>query len=281
VNELIDLEVTEISLTTAGANPEADVLIFKSEYGMPDEDPELAAAKKQLTDVMARKLVNDIQSAKTPYELSNAVRCCMDAMTYKTKALSAEGEQMTEQEIAKLQGDLKTATERAEKAEKENTELKATIAKSQTPEDIEKAKLAALPADIRKRLEDTEAEIKKMRDASETATYVAKAAELKHLPVKAEEFGPILKSASAGLTADQRAELDRVLKAADAALAAGFKPVGKDGKPASNSDGFMAKVDELVAKGDKYMEAVQKAATENPDLYRAYSQSKTRIANSE
>jgi chromosome segregation ATPase len=272
MNELIDLEVSEISLTTAGANPEADVLIFKSEaYGMPDEDPELAAAKKQLTDVMARKLVTDIQSAKTPYELSNAVRCCMDAMTYKTKALSAEGEQMTEQEIAKLQGDLKTATERAEKAEKENTDLKATIAKSQTPEDIEKAKLAALPADIRKRLEDTESEIKKMRDASETATYVAKAAELKHLPVKAEEFGPILKSASAGLTADQKTELDRVLKAADAALAAGFRPVGKDS--VGGGDGktqFMAKVDELTKAGAKPGDAMAKAAQENPELYNEY-----------
>lgn len=253
--ELTELVVDEVSLVDAGANPDAHVLVYK--------------AADMATCPVCKSKVH-----------MGAETCAKCGYAMKKKAAEPRGDDMTEADKAKLEADVKAAEELATEeqtkrvaAEKRVKELEAEIEKRRTPEEIEKAAMAAIPESFRKRLESAEAEIKKAADEKATIVHVEKARALKHLPVKAEEFGLVLKAAAASMTAEQAAELDRVLKAADEAMRPLFTEIGKSGAPA-NGDAvaqFIAKVDEAKAKGEK--DPMAKAASENPALYNAYRNS--------
>jgi hypothetical protein len=119
--------------------------------------------------------------------------------------------------------------------------LEATVAKAATPpaaaptaeEDIFKG----LPEGVAKMIKDQAEAIKasneqiaKMRDAEDTKTFVAKAKELtSNLGVKADEFGPVLKSINAA-NPELATKVEAVLKAANEAVAKGnlFNEVGAE-----------------------------------------------------
>lgn len=114
----------------------------------------------------------------------------------------------------------KAAAERAAELDAKVADLEAQVAaKKADPEDAFKA----LPEEVRKRIEDAEKsadEARKAaaaeRDARVTAEFVQKAAFAEgKLPITAAKLGPILKRASEGATtAEDAAEIERVLKAA-------------------------------------------------------------------
>jgi hypothetical protein len=88
-----------------------------------------------------------------------------------------------------------------------------------------------------KTAEDAKAELAKREDAEKTREYITKAAGFSHLPIKADEFGPILKSAAATLTEEEFGKLEQVLSAANYNLAQSnvFKSFGSSRNGADGS----------------------------------------------
>lgn len=93
------------------------------------------------------------------------------------------------------------------------------------PETVTKAEVVELQKrldEANERIEKAEAEAKahaerveKMEDERQTAEYVTKAQAYQHLPIKADEFGPVLKRVAAAVSAEDFAAIEGVLKAAD------------------------------------------------------------------
>lgn len=178
-----------------------------------------------------------------------------------------EGAQMTPEEttaaLAKAQEDLKKEQERAEAAEVKATKADEQIAElTKSVEELQKAARAdteparldksELSPEVRAALEKAEADGKANAERAEKAEKSAKAAEdiakaerderlkaefvtkaegYKALPVKKDEFGPVLKAAAEKLSKEEYAEMERVLKAADEQIAASdvFKEHGRGG----------------------------------------------------
>lgn len=179
---------------------------------------------------------------------------------------------------AKLEADVRQHIEdlekRAETAEQE-------LAKAKQPpvvEDLLKGvsePLRKRMEDLEKRAEEAEKVAKAEHDARVTKEFIEKAAGYSHLPMKAEEFGPVLK-ALAEKAPDEFAKIEAVLKTAEEQVATAnlFGEAGRSGG-AVGADTF-AKI-ETVAKGlvekglAKTMpEAIAKAAEMHPDLYHEY-----------
>lgn len=145
---------------------------------------------------------------------------------------------------------------------------------------VAKVDKTALPESVRKQLDEQQAQIKKqaediqkLRDEKEEKEYVAKAAAYSNLPIKAEELGPILKSASV-MPEPQRKELERVLKAADAAFAELTKMKGNlgGGETGGAYEKLMGLAKELKKAEPKMTieKAFTKVCEENPELYRQH-----------
>ena len=151
-------------------------------------------------------------------------------------------------------------------------------------DEAEMNKRAAIPDEIKKQLDSqaeeikkaqerataSEAKIAKMEDEKIAKAYVEKAGEYKHLPIKPDEFGPVLRKAEAGLDDAGKAELNRVLKAASAAMQAAMGEVGRGGSGDNPGSAFS----KMEALADKLREgstmtreqAFAKALTANPQL---------------
>lgn len=198
-----------------------------------------------------------------------------------TKA--ADGRPEEEQMDEKLKADLDAALAEVESLKKEREELQKRL---DTPEEIEKRKLAALPESIRKQLQDQADEIRKMRDERAEAESIAKAAkEMPNVPGKPEDLGRLLKRVKDVAAAEDFEALTTLLKAASAQIEKGklFSEVGKSGDAGDESPlaQFERKAQELVSKGAGKVaidEAYAIVARQEPALYRAYSQAVTRGA---
>ena len=79
----------------------------------------------------------------------------------------------------------------------------------------------AIAAEIKKEQEETLAELQAERDQRTTEQAIQKAAvDYPNLPVKADDLGPIVKLAKAHFSDSQVETFERILKAADDAIAA-------------------------------------------------------------
>lgn len=235
VRRLKRLRIKRVDLVERGANQEAEVVLFKS------EDMDGPVCKE-----CGRKL-------KAEEKL--CPKCNTPVKETATKAAKEKG---MEEQVQKLQKDLDAAMSLA----KEETDKRAAVEKTLREQG---ETIAALT----KRLEDSETEIKKARDAARLAEFKKTVDAFEHLPVKADTFAPILKACSDALDAAGYAELMRVLKAADAAGAGNFMEIGAPGaetQARSAQDEMNAKAEELVAKGMKKADALMKVAAENPKL---------------
>lgn len=123
---------------------------------------------------------------------------------------------------------------------------------------------------------DLERILNEERDQRLTREYIAKAAEFTSLPVKAEEFGPVLK-AVAEKAPEEYAKIESLLKAANEQLrqASLFAEVGKSGAGAGGS--AWAKIEaaaaSLVQKADGRMtreQAIAEVMQFQPELYNEY-----------
>lgn len=121
-------------------------------------------------------------------------------------------------------------------------------------EPVEKAETVDIEkAELKKALEDAQAEIAKMKHEARSAEYVAKAkSDLANLG-NAAELGGLLLDAADNLSAESYQLLERTLKAANAQVESGdlFAQIGKaDAEPAEAKATIYKMAEEMVAKGE-------------------------------
>jgi hypothetical protein len=188
----------------------------------------------------------------------------------------------------KMKADLDEAMATVKALTAERDDLKKKLeAHENTPEQIEKRKLEALPESVRKRLEDGEAKVAKLEAEKAEAEQVAfvKSA-LPQIPGKYEEVGGLLKRAKDALKAEDFEALTKILKAASEQIEKGglFREAGKPGDGAVSNP--LAQIDALaeaiVAKDASVTKSAARARViaDHPELYDAYTRSMTLGANS-
>lgn len=128
--------------------------------------------------------------------------------------------------------------------------------------------------EIEKKAKEAEEIAKREREERITREFVAKAAELRSLPVDAEKFGPILKSIHEALP-DVYAEVEAVLKAANELVEKSklFDEIGKgSGAEGSVWSKIESLANELVSKsaGMTKEKAIAEVLKSNPQLYEEY-----------
>jgi len=141
----------------------------------------------------------------------------------KAKKKAQDDEEAEDDDKKKLPAFLKKKKEKAEKSAEGDLDLDTL------PEDV-KARVQGIfksqedleqrNAEIKKEQEETLAELKEERDARTTEQAIQKAAvDYPNLPVKSEELGPIVKLAKTHFSDKQVETFERILKAADSAIA--------------------------------------------------------------
>lgn len=280
---LEDLVVDRVDLVDEGANSAAFIELYKrKERGATMDIKEILSKMKpehsSVIQAELDKLSGDVMKAKE------------DLATVTTERDTAT------QDLEKAKEDLKAANEDKEKAESELETLKASLPdecdcdgeadengmckvcgkpKKKAAFDEEET-LKSMPAaaravfiKMRTQKEAAEEEVRKAKDAEKHAEAVAKAAELKALPIETEKLVGVLKSCSADMV--------DVLTTINAAIEGTvLDEVGKSNAGSKGADAWSkieAKADE-IAKRDSVtkQKAVSIAIKENPELYKEYLQ---------
>jgi regulator of replication initiation timing len=235
-HRLTQLVLSEVSLVDRPANPLAAVVLFKRDSSTTEETAMSDEIKKQLDQVTAEKaaLATEITTLKT--------------------------------DLAKFNTEVATLTAERDELKKQLKPEDKPIELPQAAKDQIAKALAAADA--------AQTELAKMRDDQDTAIYVAKAADLKAVPQKPEEFGLVLKriSRNQATPADVIA-LETVLKASDTLIAKGLNESGNNHPDTGSS--AAAKLDALaneISKSEKvtFPVAYAKALEKNPELYTQY-----------
>lgn len=196
----------------------------------------------------------------------------------KAKELS----EATAQELAKAQEDLKTVTDEANvaKAKAEEAEAEAEEAKAKDAAAFDETEtLKAMPeaarelfTKMKEQKEAAEEEVRKAKEAELQATAVAKASELKALPIEQEKLVGILKGCSQELL-----DVFTTLNSAIEGTVLGEVGKSKPGAASASSDGAWEKIEAVAAEiakseGISKAKAISKAVDDNPDLYKEYLQ---------
>lgn len=272
--ELFSLRVTRVDLVDAGDNPEAHVTLYKrkpeddatkkgtpmacpncskslpTNYGNNGQElakycPDCGAKIKLSSSGGETKKGVDVMAELDLSKLEAAVR---EPIEEHVKALdeelAAEKTRATdfEAKAKKAESDLKVEKSRADKA---TTELDA-FKKAHPAEDEDVLK--GIPDEIRKRLEDTEAEVAKMKEDAEVVDYTKRAEVLDCPGTKPAKLGPILRRIAKGKsTEDDLKEVERLMKGAiELAKKGGLtKGLGASGDPSHAETAW----DEAVEKG--------------------------------
>ncbi|MDI6814378.1 MAG: hypothetical protein QMD10_12730 [Desulfitobacteriaceae bacterium] len=237
------------------------------------------AMLKQMQDLLAQLIADG--------EKYLAETGASDAGVAKTQK-GDDGMLIPEEIKKKLPDDVKKQVEELEKKAQETEQLKVKVAelekklaeKDQPNKDDDIWK--GVNPEIRKRMEELEKRAKeaeelakKEREERITKEFIAKAAAFQGLPVKPEEFGPVLKTL-AEKDPEVYTKIEGVLKAADEAITKGalFKELGRAsyGDEGSALAKLEAKAEE-IRKSDSRLtkeQAFVKACEENPELYAQY-----------
>lgn len=279
--ELTDMSFDEVSLVRRGANQHAEVVLWKSDGGCHhkrmkkgmkscpdcgeemDDDMDHGVMKSAPTAVEERpSTVTDVRSTTQENEMPEAT----DELAPETAAYIAQ----LEDQISSLTAALNDATSTLEKMAEQDDDDDSTddIIKSADPRVRELITKAQNEAEQARKEAAIAAEIAKSeRDQRVTKEFIEKAAALSHLPVKAEQFGPVLKAASEKLSEQEYQLIWSLLSAANEGSAQGsvFNEIGKS---TSNPDNPLSALAQRAGSTD--VVALAKAALENPDLYEQY-----------
>lgn len=311
---LRELKVKRVDLVDAGDNPPAAVVLYKRRSdsqatrariaklktlikGYMDGEAKTTgeALEAQAMRALLAALYESINSIVEDDEVADKVTLIEQSLNEALAALSSVKKEKPMQidlsklspevkaHIEKLEADKKTAETSVAALTKERDELKtkaaAAPAPAPTPEEVEKAKVAALPEDLRKRFEANEAEVAKLREERETDEYVAKARALPLVGTTPEKFGPVLRRIAKGkATAEDVAEVERLVKSMGEVAKAGkaFAELGT-GAQGLTGDTAYAKASNLAeqlvkdGKEKSFHKALDKVWDANPDLWKQYS----------
>lgn len=255
-NLILDLEVNRVDLVDEGANSAAFIKLYKRKERLNTMEFEeiLKSLKPE------HRAIVEAEIAKAKGEVPEAV--AVDLAKAK-------------EDLAKACGDAKTANEAVEAATKKAKDLEAKFEAEKAPDSTEEIMKSLDPVvqevfkSMKLQKETAENVVKQMNEQKITEQAIAKAKELKALPVDEAKLVEIVKSASE--------EVFEVLKAASNLIESGvqFEEVGKN-KGGSNSADAWTKIEkkagEYKAADEKLTNAgaIAKAIKDNPELYREY-----------
>ena len=278
MNRLSDLKVVEVSLVPKAANKKK-FLLFKSETEVTD----MPNMEEILKAVLETELDNDeevdkVLKASLSDKAANAVKGAL-------RLLGAYKDELPKDIMKTLAGlagyGYPAPAGKAQKEEK--TVSGKPITKENGSIDLESVPEEVRPAITALWKENQEA-VKKAAELEKALTeehdhqmireFIVKANEFKGLPIKPEEFGPVLKSI-AEKDPEAYAKLDEVLKAADEAAiqAKLLEELGASGVSPSSSMGKIEAMAATVVEKDASMtreQAMDKVLMEHPELYNEY-----------
>lgn len=259
INKLVDVSLTEISLVDRGANQGSAVVLFKRD----SEDDDMPTPKE----------MEALQTAVAKAEEA------LGELTQANEDLVAKNEELS-QKVEQLTGDIAKRDEQIEQIKKRSAggdeADEITKALDEAPEPVAKAMTALM-----KRLQLAEDVIAKQAQEKEEREFIAKAQAFDKLPTSADKLGPLLMRVEKGMTtADDAAELERLLKAANEGIGKEGQEndptveIGKRGNEngATAEQRIEAKAAEIrkSAPDLSEAEAVTKVLEENPELYEQY-----------
>lgn len=270
---LEDLIVNRVDLVDDGANSEAFIELYKrKEQNVMTVTEVLSKMKPEHAAVIQ----DEINKAKE--ELSKAQEDLANVTTERDEA---------KEECDKVKEELSTANEDLENTKSELESLKAEKACGGKDDDPEKSKsgsafdetetFKSMPqeikdmfAQLKAQKEAAEEQIRKAKDAEETAKAVSKAKELKAIPVDQDKLVGIIKNANADVL-----DLLTVVNAAIEGSVLGEVGKSNPGSTGASSNDAWSKIEakaDEVAKRDSITKAKAIAVVldENPELYREY-----------
>jgi succinate dehydrogenase flavin-adding protein (antitoxin of CptAB toxin-antitoxin module) len=158
------------------------------------------------------------------------------------------------------------------KLSEQEQEEKDSILKSADP------RLVEIVKGLEERATAAETIAKAERDHRLVQEYIAKAGTLNNLPIKAEEFGTVLKNVAEALTEEQFSAIWQVLNAANSNLAKSgiFNEIGKSST--SSNDGPMATIEKVATalrQANPLLsreQSIAKAVETDANLYKQYIQ---------
>jgi len=195
------LRITRVDRVTAGANPDAHVLLYKREE---ENNPTLDAV-----DVI--DFTSDTSATERPNQMEPLMTIDREALTAEVVAF-----------IESLETERDEALVKASEAEAALVEPAVEVIEAEpTDEEI----LKSLAPAIRDRIEKAESEkaaladrVTKMEDAALKAVFIAKAGQYKTVESDVESLAALMGDVAKNCTAESAQVLERVLKAANARL---------------------------------------------------------------
>ena len=296
-NRLTDMEFDEVSLVTRPANQLSKVVLFKSDVSNSEE---IVAEEK--TVEVEEVLEQAEESVEKGYGMGMKMKKKKEMPAFikeKMKEKEMEKEEMEEEEEEEMpmkkKGKMKKDDDDSveipsevydyiETLESANAELVDAIekmAKEQQDEQDEILKsadprLVEIVKGLEERASAAETIAKAERDHRLVQEYIAKASTLSNLPIKAEEFGSVLKNVAEALTEEQFSAIWQVLNAANSNLSkAGlFNEIGKSSTP--DNDGPLANIEKVATalrQANPLLtreQSIAKAVETDANLYKQY-----------
>lgn len=297
-NRLTDMEFDEVSLVTRPANQLSKVVLFKSDETVSEDAVSEVQNEVEATEapVVAEQQAEEQVEEVAKGKMKMKKKKMMPKMEIE---IGDEEDDMEEEDMmekgkkSKMKKDNDEVEIPAEvydyieTLEAANAELVDTVSKlseqvdaiADEKEEVLKSadpKLVAIVKGLEERATAAEAIAKAERDHRMTQEYVSKAATLGNLPIKAEEFGAVLKTASESLSEEAFSAIWQVLTAANANLSKSglFSEVGKSSS--FDNDGPMSVIEKAAAalrQANPLLtkeQSIAKAVEADANLYKQY-----------
>lgn len=288
-NRLTDMEFDEVSLVTRPANQLSKVVLFKSDVSNSEE---IVAEEKTVEETVEVEPV--LEQAEESVEKGYGK---MKGMKKKGMPAMEDEEEMEEDEEEmpmKKKGKMKKDDDSVEipsevydyieTLEAANAELVDAIEKMSKEQQDEKdeilksadPRLVEIVKGLEERASAAETIAKAERDHRLVQEYIAKAGTLNNLPIKAEEFGNVLKNVAEALTEEQFSAIWQVLNAANSNLSKTglFNELGKSSTP--DNDGPLANIEKVATalrQANPLLtreQSIAKAVETDANLYKQY-----------
>ena len=295
-NRLTDMEFDEVSLVTRPANQLSKVVLFKSDVSNSEE----IVAEKTVEETVEVEPVLEEESVEKGYGMKMKKKKEMPAFIKEKMKEKEEAEMEKEEEeedempmkkgknkmkkdddTVEIPSEVYDYIETLESANAELVDAIEKMAQEQQDEQDEILKsadprLVEIVKGLEERASAAETIAKAERDHRLVQEYIAKAGTLKNLPIKAEEFGNVLKNVAEALTEEQFSAIWQVLNAANSNLAkAGlFSELGKSSTP--DNDGPLANIEKVATalrQANPLLtreQSIAKAVESDANLYKQY-----------
>jgi len=299
-NRLTDMEFDEVSLVTRPANQLSKVVLFKSDEPISEDavSTEAEVVTEEQEEIAKGKKMKKGKKEMPAFLKEKMEKEEEDDEDEEMEKEYDEEDDEDEMPMKKGKGKMKKDDEGEieipaevydyiETLEAANAELVDTVSKlaekvdaiEDEKEEVLKSadpKLVAIVKGLEERASAAEAIAKAERDHRMTQEYVSKAATLSHLPVKAVEFGSVLKDAAESLSEEAFNAIWQVLSAANANLSKSglFNEIGKSSS--FDNDGPMSVIEKAAAalrQSNPLLtkeQSIAKAVEADANLYKQY-----------